>query len=115
MSFAVSALLLLLGVFINSVSQMMLKKSALKTYPNKIREYVNPLVIGAYVISTGITLLYSFAYKGLPLSVGPVIESAGYIFVTFWGVSLFGEKLNKKKVAALGLIVLGIVVTAVFG
>lgn len=115
MSALVCGLLLLLGVFINSVSQMMLKKSALRTYPSKLREYLNPLVIGAYVISTGITLLYSFAYKGLPLSIGPVIEASGYIFVALWGVLLFGEKLNRKKIAALGLIVLGIVVSAVWG
>ena len=93
----------------------MLKKSALKTYPSKIREYLNPLVIGAYFISTAVTLLYSFAYKGLPLSIGPVIEAAGYIFVAMWGVLLFKEKLNRKKIFALGLIILGIVVAAVWG
>ena len=107
-------LLMIVGVFINSVSQMMLKKSALKTYPSKIREYLNPLVIGAYIISTGVTLLFSYTYKGIPLSLGPVLEASGYLFVTFWGLTLFGEKLNKKKIMALGLIIVGIVISSVF-
>ena len=41
---------LLLGVFIGAISQVMLKKAAMKTYSSKIREYLNPLVIFAYVL-----------------------------------------------------------------
>ena len=52
---------------------MMLKKSAMKTYPDRLREYLNALVIGAYIISTGVTLLFSYTYKGIPLSVATVI------------------------------------------
>ena len=37
--------LLLLGVFLSAISQVMLKKAALRQYPNKIREYLNPRVI----------------------------------------------------------------------
>ena len=107
-------LLMIVGVFINSVSQMMLKKSAMKTYPSKLREYLNWLVIGAYFISTAVTLLFSYTYKGIPLSLGPVLEASGYIFVTFWGLTVFGEKLNRKKVIALGMIIVGIVISSVF-
>ncbi len=115
MSPVLYAALLLAGVFINSVSQMMLKKAALKTYPSRLKEYLNVRVVSAYAISTLVTMLYSYAYKGIPLSLGPVLEAAGYIFVTMWGVSVFGEKLNAKKVFALTLIVLGIAVSAVWG
>ena len=114
MSILFCCLLMIVGVFINSVSQMMLKKSALKTYPNKIREYLNVLVVGAYFISTAVTLLFSYTYKVIPLSLGPVLEASGYLFVTFWGLTVFGEKLNRKKVIALGLIIVGIVVSSVF-
>ena len=41
---------LLLGVFVSAISQVMLKKSALKQYDSKIKEYMNPLVIIAYII-----------------------------------------------------------------
>ena len=58
--------LLLLGVFLSAISQVMLKKAALRQYPNKIREYLNPLVIIAYTIFVGTTFLSIYAYKGIP-------------------------------------------------
>ena len=39
--------LLLFSVFISSVSQILLKKAANKTYKDHIREYINTLVIFA--------------------------------------------------------------------
>ena len=44
------AMFLLLGTFISAISQVLLKKSAMKTYSSRIREYLNPQVITAYVI-----------------------------------------------------------------
>ena len=43
-------LILLLGNFIASVSQVMLKKAADRSWPSPLREYLNPLVVGAYVL-----------------------------------------------------------------
>ena len=40
--------LLLVSVFISSVSQILLKKAADRTYENHLREYLNPLVIFSY-------------------------------------------------------------------
>ena len=45
---AVFSCVFLVSVFISSVSQILLKKSADKTYDSKIKEYLNPLVIAAY-------------------------------------------------------------------
>lgn len=103
--------ILVLGTFLGSVSQVMLKKSALKTYDSPLREYLNPLVIGAYALFVVSTLMSVAAYRGLPLSMGPVLEATGYLFVTAFGVTLFGEKLNPRKLLALGLIIGGIVVS----
>ena len=47
---ALYSLFILFGTFISAISQVMLKKAAMKTYPSKIREYLNPLVISAYLI-----------------------------------------------------------------
>ena len=60
---------LLAGVFISAISQVMLKKAAMKTYDSPIREYLNPLVIFAYVLFVGTTLLSIVAYRGIPLSI----------------------------------------------
>lgn len=103
---------LLLGVFVSAISQVMLKKSALKQYDSKIKEYMNPLVIIAYIMFVGTTFLSIISYKGIPLSMGPILEATSYIYVTFFGVKIFGEKLNLRKVVALGLIIFGIIVYA---
>ena len=103
---------LLLGTFLASISQVMLKKAALQTYGTKLGEYLNPLVIFAYAILLGTTFLSIFAYRGIPLSMGPVLESTSYIYVTFFGVTFFKEKLNGQKVLALLLIVGGILIYA---
>lgn len=42
--------ILLAGVFIGAVSQVMLKKAAMRQYSSPLREYLNPLVIFAYKI-----------------------------------------------------------------
>lgn len=44
---------------------------------------------------------------------GPILEATSYIYVTFFGVKIFKEKLNRKKCIALGLIIVGIVVYTV--
>ena len=104
------AALLLTGTFLASISQVMLKKAALRTYDSPIKEYLNPLVICAYTIFVGTTLLSVLAYKGIPLSMGPVLEATSYFYVTFFGVRIFGEKMTKKKWIALALILAGIFV-----
>lgn len=100
----------LLGVFISAVSQVMLKKSAMQDHGSAIKEYLNPLVIFAYMMFVGSTLLSVVAYKGIPLSMGPILEATGYIYVTIFGVTIFHEKMNRKKLIALALIIGGIVV-----
>jgi multidrug transporter EmrE-like cation transporter len=109
------ALILLTGVFVGAISQVMLKKSALKKYDDPVKEYLNPLVIFAYVLFVGTTFLSILAYRGIPLSMGPVLESTSYIYVTVFGVKIFGEKVGRKKVFALAVIILGIFVFSVFG
>ncbi len=109
------ALIMVVGTFISSVSQVMLKKAAMKEYANVIREYLNPLVIFAYILFFVSTLANLLAYKGIPLSMGPVLEGSAYIFVTIFGVTIFKEKLNTKKVIALLLILAGIATYALCG
>lgn len=36
--------LILIGTFISAISQVMLKKAAVKKYASKLKEYLNPLV-----------------------------------------------------------------------
>lgn len=109
------SLLLLSGVFISAISQVLLKKAAMKHYDSRIKEYMNPLVIIAYTMFVGTTFLSILAYHGIPLSMGPVLEATSYIYVTFFGVKIFGETLTRKKVVSLVLIILGIIVYSFWG
>lgn len=101
---------LLLGTFISSVSQVILKKAAQKTYSSKLREYLNFPVIFAYALFVLTTLMCIFAYRVVPLSFGPVLESSSYLYVTLFGVIFFKERITKKKLVALALILAGIAV-----
>lgn len=105
------AFILLVGVFASSLSQVMLKKSALKNYNSRIKEYLNPLVLFAYIIFLSTTVLSIIAYKGIPISMGPVLEATSYIYVTIWGKVIFNEKFNTRKIIALMMIIAGIVVS----
>lgn len=109
------ALLILAGTFISAISQVMLKIEANKPHATRFQEYFNPLVISAYVIFVGTTLLSVLAYRGIPLSMGPILEATSYIYITIFGVKIFGEKMNKGKAAALFLIICGIIVYSLLG
>ncbi len=111
----VYALVAIIGVFISSVSQVLLKKAAIKNYDSTIKEYFNPLVIGAYFLFICTTFISIYAYKGIPLSLGPILEATSYIYVTAFGIKIFREKVNKRKILALGFIICGIIVYSLFG
>lgn len=107
--------ILLLGTFISAVSQVLLKKAALKDYGSRLAEYLNFRVIFAYALFFLSSLLCIFAYRVVPLSFGPVLESTSYIYVTIFGVIFFKEKVTKKKILALALILIGIGVFTLAG
>lgn len=104
--------ILLLGTFLSAVSQVILKKAAMKTYDSKIAEYLNPPVIFAYGLFFLTTLMCIFAYRVVPLSFGPVLESTSYLYVAVLGVLVFKEKITLKKIVALALILIGVTVYA---
>lgn len=100
----------LFGVFVSGISQVLLKKSALKRYTSVVAEYLNPLVVVAYILFVISTLMSTLAYRAVPLSMGPILDATGYVYVTVFGVLIFHEKLNRRKFIALALILLGIVI-----
>lgn len=104
------SLVFIFGVFISSVSQILLKKSAQVEYGSKIKEYLNPRVIFAYIIFFGATLCSVLAYTKIPLSFGPILESAGYIFVAILSRLFLKERITKKKLIGLSIIIIGIII-----
>ena len=107
--------LMLLGVFVSAVAQVLLKKAAQKQYDSVLQEYLNWPVITAYAIFFAATFLSIYAYRVVPLSMGPILEATGYLWVTLFGVTIFHERLDKWKLAALALIIGGIIVYSALG
>lgn len=109
-SLGISVCLLLLSVFISSVSQIILKKAADKTYENPLKEYMNPMVIGAYGLFFCSVILTMLALKHVPLSMSPILESTGYIFVSVMGYIFLKERFSRRKLMGFALILAGIVI-----
>ena len=104
------ALILVLSTLISSFSQVLLKRSAGKKYSSKLREYLNLPVITAYGVFFLCTLITMYSLKVVPLSMSPLLEATGYIFVTILSYFFFKEIPSKKQLIGLGLILVGIVV-----
>ena len=107
---AVYSLIMVASSLIASISQILLKKSASKQYPNRLSEYLNPLVIIAYTLFVGTTLISMYALKVVPLSMAPILEASGYIFVAVLSFIFLKEKMTKRQLLAMALIIIGIVV-----
>jgi EamA-like transporter family. len=101
---------MLVSVSVASVSQILLKKSAMKTYGSVIREYINPFVIGGYGLLFLSMLMTIYAYSGMDYKNGPVIESFGNVLVLVLGCIFFKEKITLKKLLGVGCIMLGMAV-----
>lgn len=103
----------LIAVFMSSVSQILLKKSANKEYDNWLKEYMNFSVIMSYGLFFCSSFVVVLAYKGVPLAMGPVLEATGYIWVSILGGIFLKERINRKKVLGLAVIVIGILVFSI--
>ena len=100
----------LCSVLISSISQILLKKSADRTYDSRLKEYLNPLVIVAYIMFFCSMMITMYCYRYVDVSAGPIFESAGYVFVGILGFIFLKEKFTAKKTIGMVLILLGIVV-----
>lgn len=105
--------IMLFSILISSISQIMLKKSAQKTYPSKLREYLNPIVMIAYILFFGCTFITMYSLKVVPLSMSPILEASGYIFVAVLSFIFLKEKLTKRQLLGMALIVIGILVYSI--
>ena len=103
-------IIMFLSVSASSISQLLLKKSAMKKYDSVIKEYLNPFVIGGYGILFLSMLLTIYAYSGMDYKNGPIIESFGNVLVLVLGYLLLKEKISFKKLIGIGCIMVGMAV-----
>lgn len=88
---------ILVGTFISSAAQILLKKAAMREHCSVKDEYLNKNVIIAYITFVLATFLSIYAYKGIPLSMGAVLESTSYLYITIFGAYFLKRELLCKK------------------
>ena len=103
----------IIGVIISAIAQILLKKSASIERKSKIKEYLNYKTIIAYIIFFGATLCTVFAYKYVPLSMGPILETTEYVFIAILSYYLLKEKISKRKLIGLITIIIGILIFSI--
>lgn len=101
---------LFLSVIISAFSQVLLKKSALRTYSSPLREYLNFYVVAGYGIFFLAVFLDMLALKKVPVSYIPIVESSSYIFVIIFSKLFFDEKISKRRMLAIAVILAGVAV-----
>lgn len=103
-------LIVILGMLACSFSQILLKNSANRSYNSFIASMLNWRVILAYVIFFGSMLINVTAMRcGLNLKELPVLEASSYIFVPILSMLFLREKIGKRELFAMSLIICGII------
>ena len=105
-------LLWLCSVLLSAFSQVLLKMAANRSYESRLKEYLNPLVVGAYGLFFACTLMTMFALRVVPYSWSPMIESTSYIFIPVFGVLLLKEKISRRRLLGIAVILAGIMIFA---
>lgn len=93
-----------------SISQVLLKKSALRPHISWLREYMNIQVISAYLLLLLSTILTILAFRGITYKNGIMIDATGYLFIMVLSFLFFKEKITRKKLIGNVLIVIGLIV-----
>ncbi len=105
-----SVLIMLCGVTIAAFSQILLKTSANIEHESFIKQYLNKRVIIGYLLMLIATFFSIAAYSGMDYRFGQALESVGFVLVTVLSCLILKEKLSKKKVIGIAMIVGGVIV-----
>ena len=105
---------MVVSALITALSQIILKKSANKTYKSIIFEYVNPYVLFSYACYVGVLVLNVFIYTKADYRFGVVINSMSTVFVMLLSHFILNETLTQKRVAGNIIIVCGILIFMLF-
>lgn len=81
-----------------------------KKHKALLSEYLNIFTIAAYTVFIAATFLTIFSYKVVPLSAAPILGSTEYIFVAVLSRFILKERISKRKLLGLSVIVLGVLV-----
>ena len=96
-------------IIFTGCSQILLKIGANKAR-DVFRLFINPYTFIAYVLYLLVTILTVYALRTTALNMFYAITSAKFIIVVILSRVVIGENLNKRKVVAVILIVIGVII-----
>ena len=89
---------LIISCFVSAISQVLLKKAALKEYPTFMRQYLNVRVVLAYFMFFAVVVANTYVLRFIPMTVmNPISETLPYVLSIIFGRVFFGEKLTIRK------------------
>lgn len=104
-------IIVIIGILACSLSQILLKKSAQKSHKNWLLSILNWRVITAYsVIFTSLLINIMAMKHGVKLKEIPILESLSYIFVPTWSYFILNERISKRTIICIALIIIGITI-----
>lgn len=102
-------ILLIVNSLLTSFSQVLLKKSAMQKHNSIISEYINIYVIVGYGLFFIVLLGNIFIMKYIKMNIVSVFSEAMPLVISiFTGYIFFNEKINKRKIISVILILIGI-------
>ena len=96
--------------FIAAVSQLLLKRSSAKDYDSWLRSYLNLPVLSAYGLLLLTLLINMLAMKNIDMVLAAVLATSGQVFVPVLSRIFLKEKISRRRVLGMALIVVGIFV-----
>ena len=97
--------LLVLSILISAYSQILLKKGS-----KEKNIYLNKYTIIGYGIMLIATVLSFIALKYVNLSLSQILQSLSFIFVAILSLLLLKERISKKKIIGMVIIIVGIII-----
>ncbi|WP_419896065.1 DMT family transporter [Roseomonas sp. USHLN139] len=104
-------LVLAAAICTSLVGQVLLKAGATDE-GSFIAQLFRPQTMIGLVCYGGAAMLYIVALRKIPMSVALPCTAASYVVIALVGYFVFGESLGSQKIAAIGLISIGVALLA---
>lgn len=103
--------IVIIGVFLCSAAQLMLKSSASREHRFFVSIILNWRVMVSYGVIFAALFTNIYAMKhGVLLKDMPILEATGYIFVPLLSRFFLSERISQHHICSIALIILGIIV-----
>jgi drug/metabolite transporter (DMT)-like permease len=105
-------LIMMLSVFLASIAQIPLKKSAITTNELSAKYFINIKTAIGYSMMFIASLLSFWSIRKLGIQTAAMIETTGYVYVIIIGRFVFKERFTIRSLLACAFIIGGIIIYA---